>query len=88
MADSEAIITLGIGATPKLAWFVLSGLGGGGPVTLTIQDSWHAHFADGPVDIEPFGYGSNDFVEQWWEEWIIKKRGKRRNIMYSRRRYP
>lgn len=61
---------------------------GGGPVTLTIQDSWHAHFADGPVDIEPFGYGSNDFVEQWWEEWIIKKRGKRRNIMYSRRRYP
>jgi hypothetical protein len=63
-------------------------VGGGGPVTLTIQDSWHAHFADGPVDIEPFGYGSNDFVEQWWEEWIIKKRGKRRNIMYSRRRYP
>lgn len=57
-------------------------------VTLSINDSWHAHFADGPVDIEPFGYGSNDFVEQWWEEWIIKKRGKRRNIMYSRRRYP
>lgn len=62
-------------------------VGGGGPVTLSIDDSWHAHFADGPVDIEPFGYGSNDFVEQWWEQWIVRKK-KRRNIMYSRRRYP
>lgn len=57
-------------------------------VTLTIADSWHAHFADGPVDVAPFIPYSNEDIELWWEQWIVKKRSKRRTIMYSRRRYP
>lgn len=57
-------------------------------VTLSINDSWHAHFADGPVDVAPFIPYSNEDIELWWEQWIVKKRSKRRTIMYSRRRYP
>lgn len=57
---------------------------GGGPATLTIADSWHAHFADGPVDVAPFIPYSNTDIEQWWEQWIVRKK-RRRNISFRRR---
>lgn len=47
-------------------------------VTLTIADSWHAHFADGPVDVAPFVPYSNEDIELWWEQWIGARRKKRK----------
>lgn len=47
---------------------------GGGPATLVIADSWHAHFVDGPMDVDPYREGNNEEVWQWWVEWIVRKR--------------
>ena len=46
-------------------------------VTLTIADSWHAHFADGPISVDPFIPYSNTDIEQWWEQYIVKKKKRR-----------
>lgn len=51
---------------------------GGGPVTLVIADSWHAHFADGPMDVAPFREGTNTEIFQWWVTDIGQLKRKRR----------